>query len=50
MATKANEKADQLTDRNHHLRKALDECRELLARTQELLERAHRMGSYSNDD
>jgi hypothetical protein len=50
MATKPNEEAEALRDRNHHLRKALEECRELLARTQELLERAHRMGSYSNDD
>jgi hypothetical protein len=44
MATKSDIEAGDLREQNRKLRQALADCRELLAKTQELLERVHRLG------
>ena len=44
MATKLDNEDDDLRTRNRQLQQALADCRELLKRTQELLERADRLG------
>ena len=49
MATKFDSQADQLGTNNRDLRKALQDCRELLKRTQELLEAAHRFDPPAHD-
>ena len=51
MATRAKQEDDDADMRtaNLRLKKALRECRELLAQTQALLERVHRMENAAND-
>jgi hypothetical protein len=44
MAAKADTEANDLSDRNCELRQALADCRQLLKKTQGLLERADRLG------
>jgi len=44
-----NDNSKSAADENHRLRKALEDCRQLLKRTQELLDRAQRHGGPRSD-
>ena len=44
MATRLDDEDNDIRNRNRELRQPLADCRELLKRTQELLERADRLG------